>query len=75
VARRHPLAPSPSPARPAGSPYLPTDSRAVEEAIDEVNTEYLDLLMDLTGAAYMGCHEIAVDPSVRCIRPRRSGRR
>ncbi|MCZ7525812.1 MAG: hypothetical protein M5U14_05120 [Acidimicrobiia bacterium] len=37
------------------------DRRAVEEAIDEVNTEYLDLLMDLTGDAYMGSHEITTD--------------
>ncbi len=28
--------------------------RQVEEAIDEVNTEYLDLLLDLTGDDYMG---------------------
>jgi hypothetical protein len=32
--------------------------RAVEDAIDEVGTEYLDLLLDLTGDAYMGHHEL-----------------
>lgn len=26
----------------------------VEEAVDEIGTEYLDLLLDLTGDAYMG---------------------
>jgi len=30
----------------------------VEAAIDEVNTEYLDLLLDLTGDAYMGATTI-----------------
>lgn len=30
----------------------------VEAAIDEVNTEYLDLLLDLTGDAYMGASVI-----------------
>jgi hypothetical protein len=34
----------------------------VEETIDEVGTEYLDLLLDLTGDAYMGHHELA-EPS------------
>jgi hypothetical protein len=34
----------------------------VEEAIDDVGTEYLDLLLDLTGDAYMGHHELA-EPS------------
>ncbi len=29
------------------------DDHRVEAAIDEVNTEYLDLLLDLTGDAYM----------------------
>lgn len=33
---------------------------AIEAVIDEVNTEYLDLLMDLTGDAYLGRHEVAV---------------
>ena len=28
--------------------------RGVEEAVDEIGTEYLDLLLDLTGDAYMG---------------------
>jgi hypothetical protein len=28
--------------------------RAVEEAVDEIGTEYLDLLLDLTGDEYMG---------------------
>lgn len=30
------------------------DDPRVEAAIDEVNAEYLDLLLDLTGDAYMG---------------------
>lgn len=30
------------------------DDPQVEAAIDEVNTEYLDLLVDLTGDSYMG---------------------
>lgn len=30
----------------------------VEAAIDEVNTEYLDLMIDLTGDAYMGASMI-----------------
>ena len=30
------------------------DDPQVEAAIDEVNTEYLDLLLDLTGDTYMG---------------------
>lgn len=30
----------------------------VEEAIDEVGTEYLDLMLDLTGDAYMGHREL-----------------
>jgi hypothetical protein len=34
----------------------------IEEAIDEVGTEYLDLLLDLTGDAYMGHHELT-EPS------------
>jgi hypothetical protein len=34
----------------------------LEEAIDEVGTEYLDLLLDLTGDAYMGHHELT-EPS------------
>jgi hypothetical protein len=29
------------------------EDRQAEEAIDEANTEYLDLLLDLTGDAYM----------------------
>jgi hypothetical protein len=28
--------------------------RAIEETVDEIGTEYLDLLLDLTGDAYMG---------------------
>jgi hypothetical protein len=28
--------------------------RVVEEAVDEIGTEYLDLLLDLTGDTYMG---------------------
>jgi hypothetical protein len=35
---------------------------SLEEAIDEVGTEYLDLLLDLTGDAFMGHHEL-VEPS------------
>lgn len=31
----------------------------IEAVIDEVNSEYLDLLMDLTGDAYLGRHEIS----------------
>ncbi len=34
------------------------DDPLVEAAIDEVNTEYLDLLLDLTGDAYMGASAI-----------------
>ena len=34
------------------------DDRQFEEAIDNVNTEYLDLLLDLTGDAYMGASTI-----------------
>ena len=30
------------------------DDPQVESAVDEVNTEYLDLLLDLTGDTYMG---------------------
>ncbi len=30
------------------------DDRRVEDAVDEVNAEYLDLLLDLTGDLYMG---------------------
>jgi len=33
------------------------DDPQVEEAIDNVNTEYLDLLLDLTGDTYMGASE------------------
>jgi len=33
----------------------------VEDIIDEVNTEYLDLLLDLTGDAYMGGRSIDRD--------------
>ena len=38
---------------------------AVETVIDEVNTEYLDLLMDLTGDAYLGRHEVTMVPGGR----------
>ena len=31
----------------------------IEEVIDEVGTEYLDLLLDLTGDTYMGLHELS----------------
>jgi hypothetical protein len=34
------------------------DARLVEEMIDEVNTEYLDLLLDLTGDDYTGTRTI-----------------
>lgn len=34
------------------------DDRAVEDMIDEVGTEYLDLLLDLTGDDYMGAGSI-----------------
>lgn len=34
------------------------DDPQVEAAIDEVNTEYLDLLLDLTGDTYMGASSI-----------------
>lgn len=34
------------------------DDRVVEDAIDTVNTEYLDLLVDLTGDEYMGTKTI-----------------
>jgi hypothetical protein len=34
------------------------DDPRVEQAIDDVNTEYLDLLLDLTGDAYMGASAI-----------------
>lgn len=34
------------------------DDRHVEDAIDEVNSEHLDLLLDLTGDTYMGASSI-----------------
>ncbi len=34
------------------------DDPQVEAAIDEVNTEYLDLLLDLTGDTYMGASAV-----------------
>lgn len=34
------------------------DDPQVEAAIDEVNTEYLDLLLDLTGDAFMGASAV-----------------
>jgi hypothetical protein len=37
------------------------DDRHVEEAIDEVNSEYLDLLLDLTGDLYMGNSAIELE--------------
>jgi hypothetical protein len=39
------------------------DDRQVEEAIDEVNYEYLDLLLDLTGDLYMGNSAIELELS------------
>lgn len=32
--------------------------RAIEDVVDEVDTEYLDLLLDLTGDTYMGHREL-----------------
>lgn len=37
------------------------EDRRVAEAIDEVNAEYLDLLLDLTGDTYMGASAIESD--------------
>jgi hypothetical protein len=37
------------------------DDRQVEAAIDDVNTEYLDLLLDLTGDVYMRASAIGFD--------------
>ncbi len=37
------------------------DDRRVEAAIDEVNYEYLDLLLDLTGDLFMGNSAIELD--------------
>jgi hypothetical protein len=34
------------------------DDRRVEDAIDEANADYLDLLLDLTGDLYMGNHTL-----------------
>ena len=34
------------------------DDRRVEDAIDETNADYLDLLLDLTGDLYMGNHTL-----------------
>ncbi|KAA0232296.1 MAG: hypothetical protein JJLCMIEE_03549 [Acidimicrobiales bacterium] len=34
------------------------DDRRAEDAIDEANAEYLDLLLDLTGDLYMGNHTL-----------------
>lgn len=34
------------------------EDRRVEDAIDEANAEYLDLLLDLTGDLYMGNHTL-----------------
>lgn len=34
------------------------DSRLVEDTIDEVDSEYLDLVLDLTGDDYMGARTI-----------------
>lgn len=40
------------------------DDRPVEETIDEVNSEYLDFLLDLTGDTYMGQVTIQIpDPA------------
>ena len=32
--------------------------RVVEDAVDDVDTDYLDLLLDLTGDTYMGHREL-----------------
>ncbi len=40
------------------------DDRAVEDMIDEVGTEYLDLLLDITGDDYMGAQSIDLDDAV-----------
>ena len=37
------------------------DDRRVEDAVDEVNYEYLDLLLDLTGDLYMGNSAIELE--------------
>ena len=37
------------------------DDPRVEAAIDDVNTEYLDLLLDLTGDTFMGASSIHLD--------------
>lgn len=37
------------------------DERRVEDAIDEVNYEYLDLLLDLTGDTFMGNSTIELE--------------
>ena len=34
------------------------DNRGVEDTIDEVGSEYLDLVLDLTGGDYMGAQRI-----------------
>lgn len=38
------------------------DDAAVEEAIDLAGSEYLDLLMDLTGDGSLGSHELVEEP-------------
>lgn len=43
--------------RPAGVPFDASEAhldRAVEDALDTVNVEYLDVLIDITGDDYMG---------------------
>ena len=50
------------------------DDPRVEATIDEVNTEYLDLLLDLTGDAYMGASEIRWSTSRDRPRKQRSTR-
>jgi hypothetical protein len=34
------------------------DDRRIEDTIDQVNADYLDLLLDLTGDLYMGDHTL-----------------
>lgn len=46
------------------------DSRLVEDVIDEVGSEYLDLVLELTGDDYMGARTVdALDTEVGPIDP------
>jgi hypothetical protein len=42
------------PARSCSRPSRVISDRAVEDALDTVNVEYLDVLIDITGDDYMG---------------------